>query len=103
MQTTSRNLLGSVTAIVLMAVLLCCVRPSFAAGTPAGTRISNSATLTYSLNGTAAAPAVAVAPQVVVGKVISVVVTWQDSAAVPTASPEAAKPLSFLVTNTGNG
>lgn len=90
------------TALWVVAMALCAF-PAHATGTLAGTRIDNTATLTYSLNGHAADPAVAAAPPVVVAKVINALVTWQDSAAVPSNSPDTNRPLSFLVTNTGNG
>lgn len=72
-----------------------------AAGTPAGTVIGNTATLNYSIAGTPATTN-ASSSDVVVGKVLSVVVTWQDAAPVTASSPEARRPLAFLVTNTGN-
>ena len=75
-----------------------------AAGTPAGTALRNTATLTYTFSdGSASPPAVAQAPTIFVARVIEIAVTWQDSAAVPATSPDTDKALSFLVTNTGNG
>lgn len=76
---------------------------AFAAGTPAGTAIPNSATLNYSLNGQVAPPITAVAPLVTVAEVINVLVTWQDGSPLPVNSPDVGRALSFLVTNTGNG
>ena len=73
-----------------------------AAGTPAGTLIANTATLRYSLPGKPNETAVAVAPNVAVAKVVDVLVTWQDAAAIPTASPDSNRALAFVVTNTGN-
>lgn len=72
-----------------------------AAGTPAGTLIGNTATLRYSVAGSPTS-ATATAPVLVVAKVISVVVTWQDAAPATVASPDTARALSFSVTNTGN-
>lgn len=74
-----------------------------AAGTPAGTLIGNTATLRYSTPGHPEGTASASAPVVTVAKVLSVVVTWQDAAPVTGASPDAGRPLAFVVTNTGNG
>ena len=76
---------------------------SFAAGSPAGTLIPNSATLTFSTPGGATASMTAVAPVVVVAEIIDLVLTWQDASPVPVKSPETGKALSFVLTNTGNG
>jgi uncharacterized repeat protein (TIGR01451 family) len=83
-------------------LLACACLPAGAAGTLAGTLIRNTATLTYSLKGAPAEPAVAVAAPVQVARLISAIVTWQDSTAVPVNSPDAKRALAFLVTNTGN-
>lgn len=72
-----------------------------AAGTPAGTVIGNTATLNYSISGLPSSTS-ATAPNIVVAKLLSVVVTWQDAAPVTAGSPETRRPLAFLVTNTGN-
>lgn len=74
-----------------------------AAGTPAGTLIGNTATLSYSLPGKPNQTAVAVAPNVAVARVVDVLVTWQDAAALPTGSPDTGRALAFAITNTGNG
>lgn len=88
-----------------MAVVLACLFApvSWAAGTLAGTLIGNTATLTYSTPGQPSGSATAVAPNIVVARVLSHTVSWQDSAAVPTTSPDAGKALSFVISNTGNG
>lgn len=75
---------------------------ALAAGTPAGTLIGNSATLSFSLPGKPNESTVAVAPPVTVAKVIEVMVTWQDAAPVPAGSPDTNRVLTFAVTNTGN-
>ncbi len=74
-----------------------------ATGTAAGTLIQNSVTLSYSISGQVAAPLVANAPAVVVAQVIDVVLTRQDGSALTVSSPDAGRPLGFLLTNTGNG
>ena len=74
---------------------------AFAAGTPAGTPIPNSATLQYSIGGVAATPLTAVAPVILVAEVINVSLIAQGVTVVN--SPDSARPLSFLLTNTGNG
>lgn len=79
------------------------VTGAFAAGTPAGAAIANSATLTFSIGGNAAAPLTAHAPLVTVAEVINVVLTWQDGSPVPVNSPDLGKALTFVLTNTGNG
>lgn len=73
-----------------------------AAGTPAGTLIGNTATLQYSIGGGAPTSASASSPAIVVGKVLSVVVTSQDASPVTATSPDTSRPLTFVVTNTGN-
>jgi uncharacterized repeat protein (TIGR01451 family) len=75
----------------------------FAAGTPAGTPITNSATLNYSISGQAGASLTAAAPVLTVAELINVVLTWQDGTPAGTNSPDAGKALAFLLTNTGNG
>lgn len=77
-------------------------RPAWAAGTPAGTQIPNTAVLTYISEGVAQTRSASSTP-VVVAKLLSVRATWQDSTAVPVRSPDTLGPLTFLVTNTGNG
>lgn len=80
-----------------------CAPLSWAAGTGAGTVIGNTATLTYATPGNPALTATAVSLPIIVARVINVAVTWQDGAAVPATSPDSAKPLAFVVSNTGNG
>jgi uncharacterized repeat protein (TIGR01451 family) len=86
--------------VALACVLLAGV--AHGAGTPAGTLIGNTATLRYSTPGNPAETASASAPDIVVAKVLGVVVTWQDAAPVTAASPDSARALAFVVTNTGN-
>lgn len=73
-----------------------------AAGTPAGTVIPNSATLNYIYNGKPVTTT-AVAPVLTVAKVINAVLTWQDSSLVAVKAADTNKPLTFALTNTGNG
>jgi len=98
--TAVRNLLR---ATLVAAAGIALAGGALAAGTPSGTVIGNTAVLNYTIPGQPAASTSATAPDIVVAKVLSVVVTWQDAAPVTGASPEAARPLSFAVTNTGNG
>ena len=90
-----------VTLVAAMAGL--CAPASFAAGSPAGTLIPNSATLTYSIAGGTKGTVTAVARVVVVAEVINLVLTWQDGTPVAVNSPDLGKALSFVLTNTGNG
>jgi uncharacterized repeat protein (TIGR01451 family) len=99
---SERGRRGTINA-VLGTVLGCAVSVGAqAAGTPAGSRIPNAVTLRYILDGRPQQPLVAEAPVVTVAQVISVAVTWQDGAPVLANSPDRDKPLTFLVTNTGN-
>jgi len=75
---------------------------AWAIGTPAGTQIPNRATLEYVYKGKPTT-AVAVSAPVVVAKLINPVLSWQDLAAVPVLAGEAARALTFVLTNTGNG
>jgi uncharacterized repeat protein (TIGR01451 family) len=71
-------------------------------GTPAGTPISNQATLDFQISGT---------PQQVISnnnaltvqELINVSAIWQDASSVVTASSDTNQVLTFLVSNTGNG
>jgi uncharacterized repeat protein (TIGR01451 family) len=76
---------------------------AFAVGTPAGTPITNSATLTFSIGGKAATPVTATAAGVVVAEVINVLLTSQDGSPLTVSSPDIGRALTFLLTNTGNG
>lgn len=90
--------------VALMAVMAGFAVPAaFAAGSPAGTPIPNSVTLSYSIAGRAANTVTAVAPVVVVAEVINLVLTWQDGTPVAVNSPDLGMALSFVLTNTGNG
>jgi uncharacterized repeat protein (TIGR01451 family) len=86
---------------VLIAAATLAAEPVLAAGTPAGTTITNSANASYSVNGTPAAP-VSGSVTITVDELIAVRVTPPAS---PTsvASPDTNKVLSFVVTNVGNG
>lgn len=90
--------------VVLMAVVVCFfISDAFAAISPAGTKIANSATLSYSVSGGATSLITAVSPTFVVAEVIDLVLTWQDGSPVVANSPDSGKALSFMLTNTGNG
>ena len=74
-----------------------------AAGTAAGTIISNIVTLNYSVGGIAL-PAIASAPaSLTVDEIIDLTLTWQDGAPVNVNTPDSNDPLTFQLVNTGNG
>jgi uncharacterized repeat protein (TIGR01451 family) len=74
-----------------------------AAGTAAGTVISNTATLTYSLAGIPS-PKIDSAPAVfTVDQLLNLALTWQDGSSVAVTTPGTNSALTFLLTNTGNG
>ncbi len=76
--------------------------PSVAAGTAAGTTISNTASVTYSTSGGQTATSVT-NTQIKVQEVINVSVVNQNAANVSVSSPDTDVPLAFDITNTGNG
>lgn len=94
------GLRGSLKAIFAATSMLVAAT-AFAAGTPAGTAIPNSATLNYAIGGVAATALTAVAQPIVVAEVINLSLIAQGVAAVN--SPDAGRALAFLLTNTGNG
>ena len=90
-------------AVTLLLVLLATVAAGLAhaAGTPAGTTITNRATANYSVSGAPATP-VSGSVTITVDELISVRVTPPATPA-GVASPDTNRPLVFVVTNVGNG
>jgi uncharacterized repeat protein (TIGR01451 family) len=91
--------------ILLLGAAISCVAVSqsaFAAGTRAGTTISNTATATYDAG---AGPQNVNSNQVdlLVDELLNVTVASSNPADVPTTPGATAQPLSFSITNTGNG
>jgi uncharacterized repeat protein (TIGR01451 family) len=85
---------------VLLLCLLVAAR-AHALGTPAGTVVQNTASVSFNLGaGTATLSASA---QFTVDELVTVNVAWQDAAPVAVAPADVDRLLSFLVTNTGNG
>lgn len=76
---------------------------ALAVGTPAGTLITNTATLSYNLAGVAQPDLVSPPAVVRVDEVIHPVLTWQDGTPVAVNSPGVNAALTFLLTNGGNG
>jgi uncharacterized repeat protein (TIGR01451 family) len=77
--------------------------PAFAAGTPAGTNITNVATATYELPNGGEASVDSNVVTLKVDELLDVSVAWGDPSDVSAQSGAAAQPLKFTVTNGGNG
>jgi uncharacterized repeat protein (TIGR01451 family) len=88
-------------AICLLLVIGLFASRVFAA-VPAGTVITNTVTLNYSIGGV---PAVANSntASIVVGELINLTLTVQDAAPVSVNSPDVNRAITVLLTNTGNG
>ncbi len=83
------------------AVCLLAAGEARALGTPAGTPIANTATVSYEI--AASAYTQSATAVFAVDERIDVVVTWQDAAAVLVAPADLDRVITFLITNTGNG
>ena len=83
--------------------LLFAARPAWAIGTPAGTSIANSASLSYMVG--PGVPSIATSNTVLfrADEVIQPLLTWQDATPVAVSTPGSDSVLSFLLTNAGNG
>ncbi len=75
--------------------------PARAIGTAAGTTVTNTATVAYSIGPDAYTQSASAA--FTVDERVDVIVTWQDAAPVPVAPADVDRVLTFLITNTGNG
>lgn len=75
--------------------------PAGALGTAAGTTITNSSTVNYTMGGSAQSETASDSFDVL--EVIDGVVTWQDAANVPVNTPHSDRVLTLQLTNTGNG
>jgi uncharacterized repeat protein (TIGR01451 family) len=75
--------------------------PAGALGTAAGTTITNSSTVEYTLEGSALSQTASDSFDVL--EVIDCVVTWQDAANVPVNTPHGDRVLTLQLANTGNG
>jgi uncharacterized repeat protein (TIGR01451 family) len=76
---------------------------ALALGTSAGTPITNTATVDYTLGGDPTLHTATASDAFNVVEIIDVAVTWQDGANVPVNTPQADAVLTFQVTNSGNG
>jgi uncharacterized repeat protein (TIGR01451 family) len=72
------------------------------AGTPAGTAITNNATVSYAI-GVASFTETSNTTSSIVGEILDVAVAWQDIAPVAVGTGAGAQALTFQITNTGNG
>lgn len=75
----------------------------WAIGTPAGTVISNTVTVSYSLGGAARAPITSAPATLRVDEIIQPTLIWQDAAPVAVNTPDTNGVLTFLLVNSGNG
>ena len=82
-------------------VTLICAQQGFAAGTPAGTAITNSAQVSYTV-GASTATANSNTTTTTVLQILDVVATVQTPSVAVTPG-DLKKPLTFRITNTGNG
>jgi uncharacterized repeat protein (TIGR01451 family) len=77
--------------------------PAAAAGTPAGTNISNSATATYEMPSGAEASVESNTVTLLVDELLDVAVSWSDPGDVVGSAGTTNQVLRFTVTNAGNG
>lgn len=84
-------------------VLLVLSVSAAAVGTDAGRRIDNAAQASFQVGGVSQPDVVSNTVSVVVDEVLDVSVTNVDAGPVAVSSPQNAAPLTFNVTNTGNG
>ncbi len=80
-----------------------CASPALAAGTPAGTNITNVATATYELPNGDEASVDSNIVTLMVDELLDVSVAWGDPSDVATSAGAIAQRLKFTVTNGGNG
>ncbi len=88
--------------LLCTAALLVAPAAAFAAGTPSGTPVHNSATVDYQVGGIAQAQITSNDVQFVVDNRIDLTVTTVDGSAVTVMPGSTRRVLTFLVTNTGN-
>lgn len=88
--------------IVAMALWLLPALPALAAGTPAGTNITNKASVSFVVD-TATLNKDSNEVTLQVAEVLDVTLAWQDSGNILAEPEETGKVATFLLTNTGNG
>lgn len=94
------NGLGALSVALGLALSL--VPAAFAVGTPAGTTVSNSATLDYRVGGLPQNPIVSNSAQFLVDNKLDLVVSTLDGAAVSVIPGATAQVLRYALVNTGN-
>ena len=99
----ARRLSGAPMRLLVGAVIASTSLSAGAVGTTAGGRIDSSAQMTFDVAGVAQPAVTSNTTSVVVDEVLDAVVIDQDAGPVAVASGAIAAPLSFNVTNTGNG
>jgi len=97
------TLSGLVGLVWATSLLLGTTAPVWALGTAAGTVIANTATATYTIGADPTPKTVTAMDSFEVLEVINTIVVWQDAADVTVNTPQTERPLTFLLTNTGNG
>lgn len=98
----ARNVRRSAILLLAGTALALPFQAAYAAGTPAGTLINNTASATYDQGGTPTTVN-SNTHQVRVDELIDVVVDWTDPADVQTTPGATAQVTTYTVTNTGNG
>jgi uncharacterized repeat protein (TIGR01451 family) len=93
---------GALIAVTAVSAGLC-ASPAFAAGTPAGTSITNVATATYELPNGDEASVDSNVVTLTVDELLDVSVAWGDPSDVSASAGGTAQRLKFTVTNGGNG
>jgi uncharacterized repeat protein (TIGR01451 family) len=88
--------------LLCTAALLIAPAAAFAAGTPSGTPVHNSATVDYQVGGIAQPQITSNDAQFVVDNRVDLTVTTVDGSAVTVMPGSTVRVLTFLVTNTGN-
>ncbi len=96
-------MLKNITFLIVFLANLLCVIVAHAAPTLAGTVISNQAQVKYSVEGITQTPAPSNVATFTVLEIINVNMVWQDSAQVRVNTPQNNAPLTFVLSNTGNG
>jgi uncharacterized repeat protein (TIGR01451 family) len=99
----SANLLKNIEIFIFTLLLTCNVTLLRAAPTPAGTLISNQAKLSYTVDGIAQTPVTTNIATFTVLEIVNVSLIWQDAGQVHVNTPQVNAPLTFVLTNTGNG
>lgn len=90
-------------AVVCLCLICLWATAAFALGTSAGTAITNTATVDYTLGSDPTVHTSSASDVFNVVEIIDVAVTWQDGANVPVNTPHANAVLTYQIINTGNG